>query len=180
MIMTTYYFYNEIQISECPMNFYDLKEKVKKLFILNDEQISHSIISYVDKENNVHYIFDQNQYEEIIPIMEKIILKVDLLNDDNCLTMENNMSREYNAKENNYIQKNEEKKEKNTVQIIKCNSCKKEIQGIRYLCGICHDFNLCYKCEMKLGKNHGHPLLKIRGSDQAPISFKCKIEENIK
>ena len=59
---------------------------------------------------------------------------------------------------------------------IKCNICEEEIQGIRYLCGVCQDFNMCEKCEIKEGMEHNHPLLKIRSPDLAPTLFKCKIK----
>ena len=61
---------------------------------------------------------------------------------------------------------------------IKCSLCKCEnIEGIRFLCGICHDFNICQKCEEKFGRSHGHPLLKIRNPELAPSFFECKITD---
>ena len=59
---------------------------------------------------------------------------------------------------------------------IKCNLCKCEkIEGIRYFCGICQNFNLCEKCEEKFGRAHGHPLLKIRKPEFAPLYCTYKI-----
>jgi hypothetical protein len=48
-----------------------------------------------------------------------------------------------------------------------CDGCKVcPIQGIRYKCSVCVDFDLCDKCEAE--KQHAHPMLKIRRPEQAP------------
>lgn len=44
-----------------------------------------------------------------------------------------------------------------------CNSY--PIQGIRYKCTVCNDFDLCEECEKTFGESHDHPLLKIRNSN---------------
>ena len=46
---------------------------------------------------------------------------------------------------------------------IKCNKCNMEnIQGIRYKCLQCQDFNLCEKCEAQSDHDINHILIKIR------------------
>ena len=53
---------------------------------------------------------------------------------------------------------------------IKCQECQVyPITGIRYNCLNCPCYNLCKACEQKLGKDHGHPLLKFRSVEQAEI-----------
>jgi len=44
---------------------------------------------------------------------------------------------------------------------VTCDSCgATPIQGIRYKCSVCPDFDFCDKCEAE--KLHPHPFLKIR------------------
>ena len=65
-----------------------------------------------------------------------------------------------NKKKNNIINI---KKIGDTYFGIKCNNCEKEnIQGIRYKCTVCPDFNLCQKCESEIGHIPNHILIKMR------------------
>jgi len=49
------------------------------------------------------------------------------------------------------------------VHNVSCKGCEApEIQGIRYKCSICSDFDFCEHCEDKLALAHNHPFLKIR------------------
>ena len=223
--MVTFSFYDELEISECPDNLYDLKQKIKTLYLLDENQIKDCILSYKDKKGDNNYIFNEEQFEQMIPIVESIIIKIELIDDLKYLTIDSMVDEEYpfykidkninydqiiqyNEDEYNIypddtmedeIDKTEDKKEDNKEdkiedkkedkkedkrdiikQIhcgIKCNICQcKEIIGIRYLCGVCQNFNLCEECEKNYGKNHNHPLLKIRNPDLSPISFTCKID----
>ena len=74
--------------------------------------------------------------------------------------------------------KNEKKEEKKEVvhgDYI-CDGCNADpIVGVRYKCTVCEDFDYCEKCEKTLGARHGHPLLKIRTPDLAPLICCCKI-----
>lgn len=50
---------------------------------------------------------------------------------------------------------------------VTCDGCKiKPIQGIRYKCSVCPDFDFCQTCESS--QIHEHPFLKIRKPDSAP------------
>ena len=167
--MVTFSFYNEVEISECPSNFYDLKEKIKELYVLNNQQMDNCLINYIDKENSVHYIFNEDQYQDIIPKIESIILNVELINDDKYLTIDDLID------ELNLL----EIKDENNTQKAECNICGTKDFKIRYLCGICQKFNLCENCEKENGKDHGHPLLKIRSHELAPLLFSYKLEDKI-
>lgn len=53
---------------------------------------------------------------------------------------------------------------------ITCDGCKKHnIEGIRYKCAVCADFDYCEKCEATV--EHAHPFLKIRTVKQTPIKI---------
>ena len=55
---------------------------------------------------------------------------------------------------------------------VTCDVCgTNPIQGIRYKCSVCPDFDLCEKCEAQ--KGHTHPLLKIRKATHAPAFIRC-------
>ena len=86
-------------------------------------------------------------------------------------------------KEVNKEEKKEEKKDDKKEELIihhhvKCDGCKKSpIQGIRYKCTICENFDYCEECEKKYALQHGHPLLKIRKPELAPISIQCRLDK---
>ena len=74
--------------------------------------------------------------------------------------------------------KNEKKEELITHYRVKCDGCKKfPIEGIRYKCTICKNFDYCEECEKKYALEHGHPLLKIRKPELAPISIQCRLDK---
>jgi hypothetical protein len=55
---------------------------------------------------------------------------------------------------------------------VVCDGCSTSpIQGIRYKCSVCPDFDFCEKCEAE--KSHPHPMLKIRKAEHAPAFIKC-------
>ena len=85
MMMATLSFYDEIQIIECPYTFCSLKDTIKILFVLNDDQIDNCLISYEDRRNKVHFILNESQYDKIIPIIESIVLKIELVSENTYL-----------------------------------------------------------------------------------------------
>ena len=210
--MVTFSFYNEIQITECSSSFNELKEKIKYLYFLDEEQIKKIIISYQDRDAQRHYISNEEEFDKIYQKIESIVLVLEILDDDKYLTIDPSFEEEFNnvyllnlsndnkdnddyygfyydmddlnriteecfAGEIDEVEDEKDKEDKETVHNgIKCNLCGDEnIEGIRYLCGVCNNFNLCQKCEKVSGERHNHPLLKIRNPQYAPLSFKCKL-----
>ena len=77
--------------------------------------------------------------------------------------------------------KKEEKNKNNVHGDYICDGCDEDpIVGIRYKCAVCEDFDYCEKCEKLLGEKHGHPFLKIRNPDDAPIYFNCELKKSNK
>ena len=185
MLMATLSFYNELQITECPYTFCSLKEKIKELYILNDNQLDTCLISFKDNNSITRYIFNETQYDKVIPIIESIILKIEIVDEKTYLSLASLLYKEFDelnltfdnkGKNNNKDIKVNSKETQVITDNIKCNLCKCEkIEGIRYFCGICQNFNLCEKCEEKFGRAHGHPLLKIRKPEFAPLYCAYKI-----
>ena len=215
--MITLDFYEEIKISESPLNFESLKQKISELYILNKEQLNHIIISYLNEYNIRRYITDDYDYQNILPLIEFYIINIELTDDYYYLIDEEKPTiqfekflptpdfttkkekkkneeeiifddeifedyneefydTEYNNEEEEDLKEEKQEKKENVNSDIDCNNCNNEINGIRYLCGVCENFNLCDNCEKKVGEEHGHPLLKIRNNDMCPISFSCTIE----
>ena len=199
--MATFSFYNEIQISECPPTLYDLKDKIKELYNLDETQKNNCVISYADNQGEKYYILDEDQYEECIPKIESIVLKIEISDNDKYLTIDPIYEEEFDVRYDSPKKKETDNptegfyydyydletitgdEEKDNVDInihngIECTLCGCEnIKGIRYLCGICENYNLCQECETQFGVEHGHPLLKIRNPELTPLSFGYKINK---
>lgn len=64
-------------------------------------------------------------------------------------------------------------KNQESVFNSKCSECKSSpIKGIKYKCIECPDYEICENCEKEAGKNHGHPLLKLKSEKD----FKMLVE----
>ena len=204
--MITFDFYEEIKISESPLDFISLKQKISDLYNLDNEQLKHIIISYTTEENIRKYISDDYDYQTIIPFLETYIINLEITDNDYYLIDEEkptikfskflpisdfttkkeekqkpdeeeiieDFSEEYYETEYNEEDIKEEENESSGVDCYCCDA--KNIKGIRYMCGVCDNFNLCEECEKKIGEDHGHPLLKIRNNDMCPISFSCTLK----
>ena len=62
-----------------------------------------------------------------------------------------------------------------------CDGCGlRPIVGVRYKCAVCHNFDFCEKCEKIMAIKHGHPMLKIKSPNEAPLHIKCTLKEEIK
>ena len=47
------------------------------------------------------------------------------------------------------------------------------IKGIRYMCSVCSNFDICENCERN-GVHAGHAMLKIRKPEFAPAKLICQ------
>jgi len=62
---------------------------------------------------------------------------------------------------------------------VECDGCGvAPIQGVRYKCSVCKNFDYCATCEERRG--HDHAFLKIMKPDQAPKAIFTVIDENMK
>jgi len=62
-----------------------------------------------------------------------------------------------------------------------CDGCGvKPLQGIRYKCAVCPDFDFCEKCEKSRSHHSEHPFLKIRSPEQTPKAVKVFIKSSEK
>jgi hypothetical protein len=59
---------------------------------------------------------------------------------------------------------------------ITCDGCNfRNIEGVRYKCSVCPDFDFCEQCEATV--EHTHPFLKIKNLRQTPIRIFTIIDE---
>lgn len=60
---------------------------------------------------------------------------------------------------------------------VTCDGCSfKNIEGIRYKCSVCSNFDFCEKCEATV--EHPHPFLKIKTLKQTPIKIITVLNED--
>ena len=71
--------------------------------------------------------------------------------------------------------KEEEKKKIHTG--IHCNGCgMNPIEGNRFKCAVCENFDYCEKCESLNKDKHLHPFIKIYSPETAPIKIECELK----
>lgn len=59
---------------------------------------------------------------------------------------------------------------------VTCNGCGiSPIEGSRFKCTVCDNFDYCEKCEERFRDEHFHPFLKIHSPNLAPVYIKCEI-----
>ena len=190
----------KIKAIRIPENFEDFKKKVKEEYSISEEKMSQIFFTYIDEENNSIYVDNEEDYIYAIPFVETIVFNVEFKENDDLqkgssidsllskgnidAIIEKANKRIIELKNEKHIIKNEENKLKTKnkeIPIIhegiNCNECKNIVKGIRYKCCICLDYNLCEKCESKLGYDHHHPFLKIRKPELCPIKFYCSLKK---
>ena len=82
-VQATYYFNGKVQISQVPYDYKNLKETIKSLFNLNDQQLSNYIITYKDIDNKEFYIIDEETYKNAQLISEQIVFNIELKENNN-------------------------------------------------------------------------------------------------
>ena len=90
-----------------------------------------------------------------------------------------NMLRSIQCNMKSTNKKNLEKDEKVIFENINCNGCGiKSIEGIRYKCAICKNFDYCEKCFQENCEKHNHPFIKFYHQYMPLESIKVIIYEN--
>jgi hypothetical protein len=86
----------------------------------------------------------------------------------------------YKASEDRPVEEKEKEKPKSGKVVhfgVTCDSCqKKDIEGARYKCSVCSNFDFCEKCEATV--EHEHPFLKIKTLKQTPLKIFTVINED--
>ena len=68
------------------------------------------------------------------------------------------------------------KDEKVFFEKINCNGCgAKSIEGARYKCAICKNFDYCEKCLLENSEKHNHPFIKIYHQNMKLESIKVEV-----
>ena len=195
----------KVKAIRIPEDYNGLIKAVSKEYFLSKEQIQKIFFTYKDEEGNSVYMTNNEDFLHAIPLAEITVFQVEfkegekekkqssidsLLANGNIdaiierankriieLTKEkkteNNKSEKLKNKKNAKINKI---KDRNDDDGVKCSQCNDAIKGIRYMCGVCHNFNLCEECEKEFGMRHNHPLLKIRKPELTPIEFSCTLK----
>ena len=75
--------------------------------------------------------------------------------------------------------KNLEKNEKIIFDGINCNGCgAKSIEGTRYKCALCKNFDYCEKCFLANCDKHTHPFIKFYHQNMKLESIKVVVKED--
>ena len=71
------------------------------------------------------------------------------------------------------------KDEKVIFENMNCNGCgAKSIEGIRYKCAVCKNFDYCEKCFLENCEKHNHPFIKIYHQNMKLESIKVEVPFN--
>ena len=92
--MVTFTFYNEIQIAECPSSLDELKQTIKKLYLLSDTQIDNCLISYI-RNNKHYYIFTEEEFQKAKLIIESVFIKIELSDEEKYVNIDPLIDEEY-------------------------------------------------------------------------------------
>ena len=171
--------YNKVLQEKIKQNLINLqKEKIRKSRIQKEEEekqkiqnqneiiIENNIILNNDNKNNINYNNIENNMEnnEIINIINNKFeeCKEDLINESKVQATQIVMESKLKMEENNNEQIETPcsvEKHSGTV----CNGCGLfNIQGVRYKCVQCGDFDFCEQCFEDKKNIHGHPFYKLR------------------
>ena len=195
----------KVKAIRIPEDYNGLIKAVSKEYFLSKEQIQKIFFTYKDEEGNSVYMTNNEDFLHAIPLAEITVFQVEFKegekekkqssidsllangNIDAIIERANKRIIELTKEKKTENNKSEKLKNKKNVKInkikdrndgdgVKCSQCNDAIKGIRYMCGVCHNFNLCEECEKEFGMRHNHPLLKIRKPELTPIEFSCTLK----
>ena len=189
----------KVKAIRIPEDYNGLIKAVSKEYSLSKEQIQKIFFTYKDEEGSSIYMTNNEDFCHAIPLAEITVFQVEFKEDEkekkqssiDSLLANGNIDAIIEKANKRIIELTKEKKtennksgklkNKNKVKInkkkdcndddVKCSQCNDVIKGIRYMCGICQNYNLCEECEKEFGMRHNHPLLKIRNPELTPIEF---------
>jgi len=154
---------------------------IDKPLEISEPNFSQSEISIRKAEDEILSInnnFEESKIEEPDEIMKREIKEIV---NNKMKNLEENIAQDIFQSIKTQLSKNEqnilnEKNSNKIIHIYKCNNCGKEnIEGIRYKCTNCPDYNLCEKCESNSEHIPSHILLKIRRPIQDKnLNYKIK------
>lgn len=128
-----------------------MENKIKKFIIVKPTDLDSSAELEISKEtlkNNLREMIDMKLKEignklfnELYPVFER------------------ELEIKYKEKENQF-----------TLSEIQCQGCQiVPIEGIRYKCSVCKNFNYCSQCEEKYSEMHGHSFIKLNTKQMSQL-----------
>ena len=154
---------------------------IDKPLEISEPNFSQSEISIRKAEDEILSINNNFEESKIEEPDEKMKREIKELVNNKMKNLEENIAQDIFQSIKTQLSKNEqnilnEKNSNKIIHIYKCNNCGKEnIEGIRYKCTNCPDYNLCEKCESNSEHIPSHILLKIRRPIQDKnLNYKIK------
>ena len=154
---------------------------IDKPLEISEPNFSQSEISIRKAEDEILSINNNFEESKIEEPDEKMKREIKEIVNNKMKNLEENITQDIFQSIKTQLSKNEqnilnEKNSNKIIHIYKCNNCGKEnIEGIRYKCTNCPDYNLCEKCESNSEHIPSHVLLKIRRPIQDKnLNYKIK------
>ena len=154
---------------------------IDKPLEISEPNFSQSEISIRKAEDEILSINNNFEESKIEEPDEKMKREIKEIVNNKMKNLEENIAQDIFQSIKTQLSKNEqnilnEKNSNKIIHIYNCNNCGKEnIEGIRYKCTNCPDYNLCEKCESNSEHIPSHVLLKIRRPIQDKnLNYKIK------
>ena len=154
---------------------------IDKPLEISEPNFSQSEISIRKAEDEILSINNNFEESKIEEPDEKMKREIKEIVNNKMKNLEENIAQDIFQSIKTQLSKNEqnilnEKNSNKIIHIYKCNNCGKEnLEGIRYKCTNCPDYNLCEKCESNSEHIPSHVLLKIRRPIQDKnLNYKIK------
>ena len=151
----------------------------KKSNPISNQKPEKNIIS---TEASINLLSDKKEVKQEIENPMKSILKEKMKELEDKLVEElyNNLKNEISKSNVQNIIELKEDMNKTIHKGIVCNKCgKKNIEGIRYKCAQCPNFNLCEICEDNFNHNIKHIMIKMRYPAKNENELVSRINRNI-
>ena len=100
---------DKFEISQVPSDYKNLKETIKKLFKLNDQQLNNCTITYKDKYDKEFYIIDEETYKIPKLVSEDIVFNIKL-QDNNYQADDDDEDEHFIGEENDFNSQEKKKR----------------------------------------------------------------------